>query len=586
MKIKHFFGLAVIAAMTASCSSNEDLGTAGSGTGTNETGVGYATFTINLPTTSGTRADGDPTFDPGSDYEYKVNDATLLIFKKGEPTKEGETPKEGDYTFVESVELGSMAPWKDPSETGVTTHAKITAKLEKVKKTENNFALVLLNNGTGANAKVAVPTKKGVKFSDWNAAANAKDIANYTNGFYMANAPLFNNKNVTTLVPIDSSKIYQTAEEAAKNPATDIYVERGLAKVTLKTGKAAGNTDDNYTVTGDTYQGDKVTISNWTLDVTNIKTYPIHNVDELGYEDIWKNEPVASGPSTQRFVDNNKLTKAKRVYWGKDPNYDKNDLRNTDEAGKTAREADFKYVKNAEVTADPAKSLYCLENTFNLANMVQGQTTRVIFKASYTPKDFTAEDGKTFYKIGKNTAIWNEKNLVKEIKAAVASVVTGATIDNTTVNLNAEGNKITEAGTHYVKAANITVKISETETATISDANITAINTQLGLKETDKVGISTYAGGESYYIARIKHFGDELTPWSSGGYGSDNLSFLGRYGVLRNNWYELTVQSVSGPGYPSVPDVKPSTPDDEDDNYINVSVKILDWAKRSQKVDL
>lgn len=581
MKIKHFFGLAVIAAMTASCSSNEDLGTAGPGTGTNEAGVGYATFSINLPTTSGTRADANPEFKPGDDNEYKVNDATLLIFKKGEATKEG------DFTFVESVELGSMAPWKDPSETGVTTHAKITAKLEKVKKTENNFALVLLNNGTGANAKVNLPSE-GDKFSAWNTAAKATDkFATTKNGFYMANAPLFNNKNVTTLVPIESSKIYRTAEEAAKNPATDIYVERGLAKVTLKTGKAAtGNTDDNYTVTGDTYQGDKVTISNWTLDVTNIKTYPIHNVDELGYEDIWKNEPVASGPSTQRFVDNNELTKAKRVYWGKDPNYDNTDLRGTDEAGKTAREADFKYVKYAEVTADPAKSLYCLENTFNLANMVQGQTTRVIFKASYTPKDFTAEDGKTFYKIGKNTAIWNEKNLVKEIKAAVASVVTGATIDNTTVNLNAEGNKITAAGTHYVKAANITVKISETETATISDANITAINTQLGLKETDKVGISTYAGGESYYIARIKHFGDELTPWSSGGYGSDNLSFLGRYGVLRNNWYELTVQSVSGPGYPSVPDVKPSTPDDEDDNYINVSVKILSWAKRSQKVDL
>lgn len=581
MKIKHYFGLAVIAAMTASCSSNEDLGTAGPGTGTNEAGVGYATFSINLPTTSGTRADANPEFKPGDDNEYKVNDATLLIFKKGEATKEG------DFTFVESVELGSMAPWKNPSETGVTTHAKITAKLEKVKKTENNFALVLLNNGTGANAKVNLPSE-GDKFSAWNTAAKATDkFATTKNGFYMANAPLFNNKNVTTLVPIESSKIYRTAEEAAKNPATDIYVERGLAKVTLKTGKAAtGNTDDNYTVTGDTYQGDKVTISNWTLDVTNIKTYPIHNVDELGYEDIWKNEPVASGPSTQRFVDNNELTKAKRVYWGKDPNYDNADLRGTDEAGKTAREADFKYVKNAEVTADPAKSLYCLENTFNLANMVQGQTTRVIFKASYTPKDFTAEDGKTFYKIGKNTAIWNEKNLVKEIKAAVASVVTGATIDNTTVNLNAEGNKITAAGTHYVKAANITVKISETETATISDANITAINTQLGLKETDKVGISTYAGGESYYIARIKHFGDELTPWSSGGYGSDNLSFLGRYGVLRNNWYELTVQSVSGPGYPSVPDVKPSTPDDEDDNYINVSVKILSWAKRSQKVDL
>ena len=31
MKIKHLFGLAVIAAMTASCSSNEDLGNAGTG---------------------------------------------------------------------------------------------------------------------------------------------------------------------------------------------------------------------------------------------------------------------------------------------------------------------------------------------------------------------------------------------------------------------------------------------------------------------------------------------------------------------------------------------------------------------------
>ena len=83
MKIKHLFGLAVIAAMTASCSSNEDLGTAGPGTGTNEAGVGYATFSINLPTTSGTRAGGDPTFVNGDANEYKVNDATLLIFKRG-----------------------------------------------------------------------------------------------------------------------------------------------------------------------------------------------------------------------------------------------------------------------------------------------------------------------------------------------------------------------------------------------------------------------------------------------------------------------------------------------------------------------
>lgn len=573
MKIKHLFGLAVIAAMTASCSSNEDLGTAGPGTGTNEAGVGYATFSINLPTTSGTRAAGDPTFDHGSDYEYKVNDATLLIFKQGKATKEG------DYTFVESAELGSMAPWKDPNETGVTTHAKITAKLENVDKTDGYYALVLLNNGTGENVKVTLP-EKNAKFSDWNVDTNkdkeaTNKIVNYDNGFYMANAPLFKDNNVTTLVAIDKDKIYPTEEQAAKSAATDVYVERGLAKVSLGTGTTTAKQ-----VTSVTYQGDEVTISKWALDVTNKKAYPIHNVDGLttDYKNIWSNDATTASTTnkatTQRFVDNNDKTSVKRVYWGKDPNYDNKDK------DKTALNAEFNYVANANVKEDPAKPLYCLENTFNLDNMKQGQTTRVVFKATYKPASIAK--GETFYKIGKNTAIWSEADLEKEIKAAVASVVSGAA-GKTTVTLNADKNNITEAGTHYITADNITV--TDVTAETIEKA-ITAINTQLGLKETDKVGISTYAGGESYYIARIKHFGDDFTKWVSGPYGENNLEYLGRYGVLRNNWYVLTVQSVSGPGYPSVPDVKPNTPDDEDDNYINVSVKILDWAKRSQDVNL
>lgn len=574
MRIKHFFGLAVIAAMTASCSSNNELVNGGNGSGENETGVGYASFSINLPTTSGTRADSDPTFEDGNTDEYKVNDATLLIFKKGS------TGKEGDYTFVESAELGSMAPWKDPNETGVTTHAKITAKLESVNKSDNNFALVLLNNGTGTNAKVDMPSV-GEKFSVWNATATEK-FAKPENGFYMANAPLFKDHNVTTLVPIESTKIYPTEEEAAKNAATDIYVERGLAKVTLGTG-----TTTEKTVNSSTYQDDKVTISNWALDVTNKKAFPIHNVDGLNedenYADIWSNATTTSetnGATTQRFVDNTTAL-AKRVYWGKDPNYNTDNLRNTDEAGKTARKAEFNYVKNTDVTADPAKPLYCLENTFNLDNMMQGQTTRIVFKATYKPASLPKGE-KTFYKIGKNTAIWSKDNLETEIKTAVASVFSGVTTDKITVNLDAEDNKITAAGTHYIAAVNITVA----GVTTITPENITAINTQLGLNETKKVGISTYAGGESYYIARIKHFGDALTSWSSGDYGTNNLAYLGRYGILRNNWYELTVSSVSGPGYPSVPEVKPNTPDDENDKYISVSVKILKWAKRTQDVKL
>lgn len=576
MKIKHLFGLAVIAAMTASCSCNEDLGTAGPGTGTNEAGVGYATFSINLPTTSGTRADGNPSFEDGDANEYDVFNATLLVFKK--PTTES---SEGEYTFVEHVDLGSMQPWKNPNEPGVTTQAKITAKLSHVDKSGKYFALVLLNNGSGADAKVTLPTDPTDETTTTYSAWNKADKANYTNfkdtkkGFYMANAPLYNaaDKSVTTLVAIDNNKIFPTEAQASSGEAAaDIYVERGLAKVTLTT----ATKDEKPVATTSSYAGDKVKISNWALDVTNKKTFPIHNVDELGYEDIWKNAAATSGPSTQRFVDNNSKTLVKRVYWGKDPNYSNSTL-NTDE---TARAAEFNYVTaNTEVTADPTKPLYCLENTFNLANMMQGQTTRVIFKASYTPKGFTEEDGKTFYKIGTSVALWKQKDLMDHIKAAVTKVISDATTGNTTIKLDAGDNDITAAGNHEIKASNISVTGH-----TVTDAEAKAVSDKVGL--TQNAGISTYKNGESYYIARIKHFGDVLTPWKSGLYGTDNLAYLGRYGMLRNNWYELDVQNVSGPGYPDVPEVKPNTPDDEDDKYIKVSVKILSWAKRSQKVDL
>ncbi len=574
MKIKHLFGLAVIAAMTASCSSNEDLGTAG--TGTNESGVGYATFSINLPTTSGTRADGDPTFEDGDANEYDVFNATLLVFKKGT------TAGEGNYTLAETVDLGSMQPWKNPSETGVTTQAKITAKLSNVDKSGDYFALVLLNNGSGLDAKVTLPSV-GDTFSAWNAATNAKATFTDTKkGFYMANAPLYNatDKSVTTLVAIDNSKIFPTEAQASSgDAAADIYVERGLAKVTLKN----TSTDEKSVAASSSYAGDKVKINNWALDVTNKKTFPIHNVDGLStdYEDIWKNEPAAgsSNPSNQRFVDNNDLTKVKRVYWGTDPNYKETNLSAETTESKNAREENFNYIKKENLTADPNKPLYCLENTFNLDNMKQGQTTRVIFKASYTPKDFTPADGKTFYKIGTSVALWKEKDLEDHIKAAVTKVITDATEGNTTIDLTAEGNNITTAGNHEIKAANITVTGH-----TVTDAEAKAVSDKVGL--TKDAGISTYANGESYYIARIKHFGDVLTPWNSGAYGTNNLAYLGRYGMLRNNWYELNVQSVSGPGYPGVPEVKPNTPDDEDDQYIKVSVKILSWAKRSQDVNL
>lgn len=562
MKIKHFFGLAVLAAMTASCSSNNELVNGGNGSGEVENGTAYASFKINLPTTSGTRAAGDPQgtpdFNEGTAAEYEVKNGTILIF-------DATTGK-----FVTSAELGNMNPWTDVKTDGVTTAAIATVELSNVSISGNYNALVLLNNNTNDNdtKKVTLPSAADT-YATWSKDVSKANATNYvsTDGIFMANAPMYTSTTTepTTLVKIN--KVCASPEEAQAKAATVIYVERGLAKVTMEDFTAGG-----YSIADGTYAGGKVEIKNWQLDVTNKSTFPVHQTSGLmtDWNKIW---------NTNRFYDQTN-TAFKRVYWGVDPNYNNSDYQ-TLENCKTA----FNMIKNKEVTGDAgeANPQYCLENTFDLDNMKQGQTTRVVFKAVFTPKNFTT--GQTFYKIGNNTAIWDATKLAQQIKTVALTamgITDAAEQDKYSVDLSKGTDISGKAGQHLVKAENIT--FTGEGTSKVTEPIVNAINDKLGLSA--ETGISTYLNGEAYYIARIKHF-NELTSWTPGtGYGTDNAAFLGRYGVLRNNWYELSVNKVSGLGYPDVPEVKPTVPDDENDQYINVSVKILSWAKRSQSIDL
>lgn len=324
------------------------------------------------------------------------------------------------------------------------------------------------------------------------------------------------------------------------------------------------------------------------MDVTNKSTFPIHKTAGLKntkFSTIWSNTPTTTGASVTRFVDGDNPS-FKRVYWGIDPNYS-TALDNLSDC-----QGAFN-VLPADATIDGAANepQYCLENTFDIEHMKQGQTTRVVFKATYTPKGLPAGE-KTFYKIGNSTDLWSEANLIAQIKAKAAEVLGASSA--ITVDLDATENDIkNNAGTKLLVKENV-----KNGGTAVNDAQIADINAKLGLKAagTDPskdpiVGIATYKDGESYYIARIKHFG-VLTPWAEGQdtYGTNNeennTKYLGRYGVLRNNWYELKVGSVSGPGTPDVPTIKPDVPDDESYRYISVSVKILSWAKRSDTVDL
>lgn len=557
VNVKNLFGMAVMATALVACSSNDDLASNGKDN-VGKTGEAYASFTINLPTTTGTRADGDPELNPGTAAEYEVKNGTILIFDK-------------DGLYVTSAQLGTMNPWTPVKTDGVTTAAITTVKLSGVKVGGDYQALVLLNNDVDSTtSKVKLPST-GTPYATWSAEASNVNAEKYasTDGIFMANAPKYTGTTTepTTLVPI--ANVCASREEAQAKVATTVYVERGLAKVTMQDFTAV------YTVADGTYKDDKVEIKNWQLDVTNKSTFPVHQTGDLstGFAAIW---------STPRFYDGGNQS-FKRVYWGVDPNYSGATLQNL-----TACKKAFTMIGKNDIKGKTGNDhpQYCLENTFDLANMMQGQTTRVVFKAVYTPSALVGTPEKTFYKIGNNTAIWTKANLEKQIHTVAVTAMGITNADEQAkyvVKLDATDNNISgEAGQHLIKAENITY--TGEGTSQVDPDVVNKINEKLGLSA--DAGIATYLDGVTYYIARIKHF-NELTPWTAGeGYGTKNGKYLGRYGVLRNNWYDLSVTSISGLGYPDVPEVKPDVPDDENEQYINVEVKILSWAKRSQQIKL
>lgn len=614
--VKNLFGMAVMATALVGCSSNDNLNP-NANEGADKVGTAYAKFTIQLPTTNGTRAAGDPEgtpeFNGGKASEYAVDNATVLVFKKA--------TTEDDYTFVTSAPIGNMAPWNkdNDDQNGVTTEARVTAELKDLSQEDinakNYYALILLNNDIDATTKKVKMPKKGETYKKWNiddfaSNVNAEQYVSTTKGIFMANAPEYKvSGEPTTLVPITG--IYNTKEAANSHEGTTVHVERGLSKVTVEAGTKS--------ITDGVYNGASVDINDWTLDVLNKKTYAVHVTTGLNsatnFAKIWE---------TKRFYDAYDATttpaRFQRVYWGMDPNY--SDLTGKTELsdyasdfsimGGDAKFTEAPFVSSVNVATTGGvdaqfvksdESMYCLENTFNINNMTQGQTTRVVFKAKYTPKDYASETigtgtslkknndllnsekAGTFFMLGKNPQTWTPIALTKQITTYTVEAYNAAhptaTIDASKVSVDLTG--ITIDNTGKVNFSSIGIQ-----------ANSAVLDPTVSGTVSAKLGeIIAYTCGTSYYIARIKHF-NALTPWLAGEptytasltAEQSNTKYLGRYGVLRNNWYCLTVDKVSNPGSPTVPTITPNNPDDENNYYISVSVKILDWAKRSQQVEL
>ncbi len=603
MKTTKFFALALAVLALGACSSDDVIGQKEPAITGGE--KGYVSISVNMPTQPTGRA-FDETLDDGLPSEYKVNDATLLLFSGA--TEDG-------ATFASAYNLDATGFAMNGSTTDQITSSATLVQEVTVPTTEDNgniYALVVLNN----NGKIAAGADGTLTVGGSNFTGTFKNfyetVLTLTNGadditgkgIFMSNAPLYSKPGgaypptdgtVSTLTVIDKNKIYTTEAEASSNPAANIYVERAVAKVTVNA------TEGSQTVTDGNENLASYEVAGWTFNVANTKTYPVRNV--ANGSSWWALKAAGTtGADQYRFVGNVAVaTNLYRTYFGEDPNY------STYSAG------DF-IIKSGEDLANTTlfgfgadNPGYCLENTFNVANMINDRTTQVVVKAKLTLGSGLAENDGSFYVLNGNTStIYKKDGVVATVQGRIADWLqanwdtyfssTGE-IAGTAIDVVLSNAKTDEGGVITITSATLEnedvadLKFKDEQSLTTLNAGI-AEQVVTALNE-DGLEISYYKGGYAYYPILIKHFGDDQTPWTeetsntSGAYeGAEaNANWLGRYGVLRNNWYDITVTGIKNIGSPSVPDITGDT-DDPESRYIAVSINVLSWTKRTQSADL
>lgn len=604
MKLNKFLLSAIAAASLTACSDSTDVVDSNKGHW-NADGTGYVSLSISMPDnvgSKGSRATND-NFVKGDDKEYVVNNATLVIFS-------GDADNEASMTFEAAYDLPLSFTTVGGDNDQIISKGKLTKQINKITKPYAK-ALVILNmpsnlhldgnkltydvTTTGATGASSTTTKNfNGNFTDFQELQSALNV-DVAKGFTMTNAPLTTAKSssttapssaaTTTLATINKENIMPTAEEASSHPAADIYVERSVAKVTVD-----NNTGTAPTITTNT--NIKYNIDGYVLDNTNSTSYIVRNADETSsWYNLKSKSTSVNGKDQYRFIGVSSVDGTSvegkslyRTYWAKDPNY-------TNLAGHTGQaKVGLKTNTTYDTFTSIDKASYCRENTFDVENQTQENTTRAILRVQM----WTGEDGNkghTYYMYNDDATTFTDNlaSAANNIVNNLAGVPSGTTVQKVELEDPVKG----KAKIKYIK---INSNATEVSTGNIFES----LKNYFG-------DITVYTKGYAYYPVLIKHFGDQLTPWnitdvakkewttqpSAGGIdqiypnGDSNrdANYLGRYGVVRNNWYELSVNKVLRPGSPVINPPSPN-PDDELNSYISVSINILSWAKRKQNVDL
>jgi hypothetical protein len=589
MRQRNLWTIPVSILLLAACSSEVVTDSTTPREGTDA--VSYARLNVILPTVPATRA---YTPDAGDSTEYKVKgDPRIFIFERGTATTEN------DYTFLYEAQPTEISPF-NKSVTGGDTDAKTGTKTDQPEyqgaesiivklntKARDLYALVVLN---GANIPFPYAKTFGTFNDSLSMMTNDKYNENYTNfvgnatnGFVMANAANSNaaNGNADPTVLVLLTPYNSPAAAKATGAGNTVFVERSAVKVTVQ------SPHSEYLFLSDNTVAIKPL--SWTLTNTNKFMYPFHRIDGLknDYPAIW---------TQSRFLGNISYDGFQRTMWAKDPNYSTVLTAEDCKAAFHVATVDDVWAPFSKTTTDDTyHPLYCAENTFDIAHMRKGQTTAVVIMAQitgysqtpWTPRDdpaakprfsraastrADATDNDRYYVEGK---VYKTEGMLSKV-AEAASDAFGVTVQPKNIVL-----------TSILGTADTTLTADNfKDLKTAAGADFKPSDTQLKALYAKLGAIKGYKGGICYYIAYIRHFDDTKTetPWKSGEdrYGGDNAKYLGRYGVVRNNWYDLTINDFAYPGSPVIPTPKPEAPDDDNSTLI-LSVKVNPWAKETTR---
>lgn len=547
MKKKNLFMLALASLAFVACSNEDIVPIEDIDYGVATDPKGDAWVAVGIITPSQSRGLNNPDYQNGTAVESELKKVRAIFFT------DDADPKVTADILLTSAQAGVDAAGQPTGSAGTAF---------KVPATSKRILIVANPSPTFQNDPVNSKWSTNTAYSVVNAAlTNTAASISSTDGFMMTNAkgelePSITAADVTAgLGALGDPKpltLYKTDAGAKANPLT-INIDRVVAKVRVTITQTSSKAD--------------ISEAKWVLNTTNKSYYPLSERTPTWLEQ----QNVPSGGFRAPF------DQYKKGSYRIDPNYDGNHTGAYNVYDETHDE-----VANPIPWHTTGESEYCLENTQNQAGNTHDNTTQILVKAKYMPKEYKKADGTTTTTQETNGdwmlidgGFYTFTTLMDWIERELKYKYLNNHPDPTVITT-----PLTTAFNKYLEGISLT---AVSLPATADAAAIATLKQAFVDKKTDILNeddraktvdvLTYYKGGYSFYKAMIKHDDTSLA-----------TNELGEFGVVRNSVYDISVTKFNDPGYPTIPPVT-IDPDEDDDLRMSILIDVNPWTWYVQEVE-